>query len=359
MRRFGWVLLVGSLGLRAQTVVSVPVPLLPQGFGEWKAAGKADAPTPAWSLVNVDKNALEECGPRRSQTADYALGGRRLHVEAVEFNDATGAYSAFTLALRPGLKVDKAIGAATATGSSGVLFETGSSIALAYPATAADVPELKKLADAMPKLSGPKSQQPLLPTFFPAKGLVQGSLRYVVGPQSYSMIGGTLDARNLGWEKSAEAAVAEYADKRGKETLTLLLYPTPQIAAEHTHALETQTAIKTRREGEMVMVASGTFSAADAQAMIDGVHLRSEVSFDKAMPPVFETEVKKTYSLLTSILVFCGVGTLASVLLGLFLGGGRALIRVMRGKDAATDAEFLSLHLEPQNPRPKFDPPTP
>jgi hypothetical protein len=357
MRRFGWVVLVGCLGLRAQTVVSVPVPLLPQSFGEWKAAAKSEAATPAWSLVNVDKNALEECGPQRSQTADYALGARRLHVEAVEFNDATGAYSAFTLALRPGLKVGKEIAAATAVGDGGVLFETGSSIALAYPATAADVSELKKLADAMPKVSGPRSQQPLLPTFLPAKGLVSGSLRYVVGPQSYSAIGGTLDAGKLGWEKSAEAAVAEYADRRGKETLTLLLYPTPQIAAEHTRALETQTGIKTRREGEMVMVAAGTFGADDAQTMIDGVHLRSEVTFDKAMPPVFETEVKKTYSLLSSILVFCGVGTLASVLLGLFLGGGRALFRVMRGKDAATDAEFLSLHLEPQNPRPKFDPP--
>jgi len=44
-------------------------------------------------------------------------------------------------------------------------------------------------------------------------------------------------------------------------------------------------------------------------------------------------------------------------LLGVFLGGGRALIRKMQGKDAATDAEFLSLHLDNQNPRPKFDPP--
>jgi hypothetical protein len=358
MRRFGWVVLVGCLGLRAQTVVSVPVPLLPQNFGGWyQFGGPVGRTTPGFSLVNVDKNALEECGPQRSQTKDYTTGGRWLHVEAVEFNDATGAYGAFTLALRPGLKVDKEIGTATAVGDGGVLFETGSSIALAYPATAADVPELKKLADAMPKVSGPRSQPPLLPTFVPAKGLVQGSVRYAVGPQSYSAIGGTLDAGKLGWEKSAEAATAEYADRRGKETLTLLLYPTPQIAAEHTRALEAQTGIKTRREGELVMVAAGTFSAADAQGMIDGIHLRSEVTFDKAMPPVFETEVKKTYSLLTSILVFCGVGTLASVLLGLFLGGGRALFRVMRGKDAATDAEFLSLHLEPQNPRPKFDPP--
>ena len=63
-------------------------------------------------------------------------------------------------------------------------------------------------------------------------------------------------------------------------------------------------------------------------------------------------ETKKTFGLLANVIVFSGVLGLAAVLLGLFLGGGRALLRVLRGKSAATEAEFLSLHLEPQNPAP-------
>jgi hypothetical protein len=353
------VLLVGCLGLGAQTVVSVPVPLLPQNFGGWyQFGGPVGRTTPGFSLVNVDKNALEECGPQRSQTKDYTTGGRWLHVEAVEFKDATGAYSAFTLALHPGLKVGKEIGAATAVGGGGVLFETGSSIALAYPATVADVPELKKLSDAMPKVSGPRSQPPLLPTFFPAKGLVAGSLRYALGPASYAAMGGTLDAAKLGWEKSAEAAIADYSDKRGKETVTLLLYPTPQIAGDHLRAIEAQASgAKTRREGELVIVAMGSFSTDDAQTMMENIHLRNELSFDKPMPLEFHTELRKTFSLLQSIAILSGVGMLAAIVVGVFLGGGRALVRKMQGKDAATDAEFLSLHLANQNPPPKFDPP--
>jgi hypothetical protein len=375
MRRFGWVgavALVACLGWAgvvsaqtATTVVDLPVPLLPETFGAWKSATVSDGPRSEVSLANVNKDALEECGPQRSKTANYLWNDRGnvrdIRVEAVEFNDATGAYSAFTLALHPGMKLGEQIGSMTAVGDGAALFTSGSSLVMAYPVTAADVPDLNKLAAELPKVGGPRSQAPLLLTFFPTKGFVPGSLRYALGPVSYAAMGGTLEATKLGWEKSAEAAIAEYADKRGKETLTLLLYPTPQIAGEHTRAIQAQvgSAAKIRREGELVIVAAGTFGADDAQNMIENVHLRSEVTFDQGVPPSFESEVQKTYSLLTSIAIFCGVGMLAAVLLGGFLGGGRALVRKMQGKDAAADVEFLSLHLVNQNPPAKFDPPGP
>ncbi len=53
----------------------------------------------------------------------------------------------------------------------------------------------------------------------------------------------------------------------------------------------------------------------------------------------------KTYSLLTSIAVFCGLGALAAIVLGLFFGGGRAAIRVLQGKPAASEPEFLRIDL--------------
>jgi hypothetical protein len=373
MRCFGWVgavALVGCLAwggvVRAQKVTALvepQAPLLPQTFGVWRSATVSDGPRSDLSLANLSKDALEECAPQRSQTANYLWNDhgneRDIRVEAVEFNDATGAYSAFTLSLHPGMKVAKEVGSASGIGDGVVLFQVGSSLALIYPASAADVAELTRLASAMPKIGGPRGQPALLPTFFPSKGLVQDSIRYALGPASYSAEGGTLAATQLGWDKSAEAVTAQYADKRGKETLTLLLYPTPQIAGDHARLIETQvgSAAKVRREGELVIVATGTFSADDTQNMEENIHLRSQVTFDKTMPLDFQTEVHKTYSLLASIAVFCCVGGLAAVLLGVFLGGGRALVRKMQGKDAATDAEFLSLHLEPQNPRPKFDPP--
>ena len=103
--------------------------------------------------------------------------------------------------------------------------------------------------------------------------------------------------------------------------------------------------VKLRREGPLVLLTTGAWKPADAQAMVDGIHLRSEVTFDKPMPLEFHAEVQKTFSLLTSIAIFCGIGALAAVVLGLFFGGGRALIRVMQGKSAASEPEFLRIDL--------------
>jgi hypothetical protein len=63
------------------------------------------------------------------------------------------------------------------------------------------------------------------------------------------------------------------------------------------------------------------------------------------MPLEFHAEIQKTYSLLESIVLFCAVSAVAMVVLALFFGGGRALIRVMQGKPAATEPEFLHIDL--------------
>jgi len=360
-----------SLGLAAAAqksiAVSVPAtPLLPESFGEWKPAAAPAAPY-AYLLANINKAALEEDGQLRSAVSDYARNGRSIHVEAIQFGDRTGAVSAFTLAERPEMKPGRELGAANAVGvvapgDSAVLFTAGSTVVLVSGASAEDVASLKPLAEGLPKITGNKGVAPLLPTLVTAKGLVPGSLRYALGPATYQAQGGVLPAQSLGWEKSAEAVTAQYDDRRGKETVTLLLYPTPMIAGSFTRAIQDSltrmgpsfATARVRREGEMVILASGSYSAEDAQRMVDGVHLKQEVSFDKDVQPVFHTEVQKTASLLTSIMVLSGVLMGAAVLLGLFLGVGRAWIRVLRGKPAAVEVEFLSLHLAPQNKPPQF-----
>jgi hypothetical protein len=112
---------------------------------------------------------------------------------------------------------------------------------------------------------------------------------------------------------------------------------------------------RVRREQELVMVASGALPATEASAMLANVHMHQEVAIDRYMPPVFHAEVQKTFSLLTNIAILSGVLMGAAVLLGLFLGGGRALIRVLQGKPAAVEPEFLSLHLAPQNAVPHWE----
>lgn len=360
--------LVAGAGAQAVTLQEPEAPLLPASFGEWKTA-TAPGEAPAYSLARADKDALEECGPQRSAVMDYSAedhGGEvRLHVEAIQFGDRTGAVSAFTLMEQPGMQPGKELGAAEAVGNGAVLFTAGSTVVLVTGGSGNryEVASLKPLALSLPKVPGNKGVAPLLPTLVPAAGYVPASLRYALGPVTYAAEGGVLPTRSVGWEKNVEAVTAQYADKRGKETLTLLLYPTPAIAGSFAKAIKDETAgmgsgfaeARVRREGPLVMLASGSFSGDEAQRMIENVHMQEIVATDGDMHPLFRTEAVKTYSLLANIAILSGVMMVAAVLLGLFLGVGRAWFRVLRGKPAAVEVEFLSLHLAPQNKAPEFE----
>ena len=56
----------------------------------------------------------------------------------------------------------------------------------------------------------------------------------------------------------------------------------------------------------------------------------------------------KTSRFLMGIATLVIIGCSAAILLGFFLGGGRALYRVARGKPVSSvyDVEFIRLHLE-------------
>ena len=162
------------------------------------------------------------------------------------------------------------------------------------------------------------------------------------------------------WSISAvmpEAVTAQYTARDGKGTLTLLEYPTPQIAIARAKAIDEQlkqgavtggnaTALGVHRSGPLVAITSGNFSTNEAQALLANVKYEAEVTWNH--PEGYVSEVKKTARLLLGILYLTGILGTASILLGLFLGGGRALLRRLRGKPVSTlnDDYFISLKLD-------------
>jgi hypothetical protein len=348
---------VSLYGQDAQTTLVIPAaPLLPAKFGPWQIEGAAcsDCLHPDEPVASV----LKESGLIRSsqQTFVQPNSAETLKLEAYQFVDATGAFSAFTFLRGPAMRdlpADKRIGKGTATTGGGeYLVLSGTTVvrATANRARPGIVDELREMATTLPKVGGPKGLSPLLPTYLPEKGLQSDSVRYALGPVGFQAMGGVVPGEIVGFDKAAEVVMAKYT---GKGLLTLVLYPTPQIAGEHGRAIEAEMnrqgsaagTVKMRREGPLVLMTTGAWGAAEAKAMVEGIHLRNELTWNKQMPLEFHAEVQKTYSLLTSIAVFCGVGALAAVILGLFLGGGRAAIRLLQGKPAATEPEFLRIDL--------------
>jgi hypothetical protein len=356
---------VSMYGQGAQTtLVEPPSPLLPAKFGPWQMEGAAPPCSDCFHPDGTVGTVLKENGLIRASQQTYRQpnGVETLKLEAFQFVDATGAYSAFTYLRGPAMKnlpEDKRIGKGTAsTGAGEYLVLSGTTVvrATASKARPTTVEELREMAVTLPKVGGPKGLSPLLPTYLPEKGLQADSVRYALGPVGFQAMGGVVPGQIVGFDKAAEVVMAKYTDKG---MLTLVLYPTPQIAGEHGRAIEAEMnrqgsaagTVKMRREGTMVLLTTGAWGAAEAKAMVDGIHLRNELTWNKQMPLEFHAEVQKTYSLLTSIAVFCGVGALAAVILGLFLGGGRAAIRVLQGKPAATEPEFLRIDLSGQAAR--------
>lgn len=339
-------------------LVEPPAPLLPAKFGPWQTEGAAPACSDCGQPEGQTAAVLKEDGLTRDSEMTYQRSNKTgsLMVSAYQFVDASGASSAFTFLRRPEsrlvmVKADK-IGAAMAASGADYIFLSGATVVVAdaSKAGAPVVNDLRGLETTLPKIGGPKAQLPLLPTLLPTKGLDLETLRYALGPVGYQAMGGVLPPGIVGFDKSAEAVMAKY---KGQGMLTLLLYPTPQIAANHGREIVAEMnrqgaaagTVKLRREGPLVAMTTGAWGPDVAQKMVEGVHMQAILTIDKTPPPEFRTEVRKTVSLLTSIAILSGLLALAAIILGLFLGFGRAAIRVMQGKPAATEPEFLRIDL--------------
>jgi hypothetical protein len=391
--RFGmlWVGLGGVLAFGqgapgaapATTVVLPPAPLLPQHVWGLNAGNivveNAGAPEPlgqfwcealkgaAETLAASCAGAGKEDGLRRLEVGEYTDPRRKVEIWAFEFEDATDAFSAYTLfrTTMHGVRVSGAearlrkAGNEMSVDADGTLVWAGTAVMRIVNGKggAASTEEIIALTAGLPKEAGRRGVVPLLPSEIPVNGLDIASVRYAVGPAGYSAMGGVLPVDILGWDKSAEVAIANY---RGKGTLTLLQYPTPQIAGERGRAIQDAVnaeqgkygagspkygTVAMRRVGPLVGVTTGAWTVAQAKAMLAEVHLNEDLTFDKKLPLEFHAEIRKTATLLENIAIFSGILIVSAILLGLFLGGARAGIRKLQGKPAHSEPEFLTISL--------------
>lgn len=361
LRVFGAALLLLTPAALPQTVTHLtlpPKPLLPSSFAGWTAAAPPSTGTTPDTADQPNAGVLKEYGLKDYATADYARGGRHLSVRARRFNDATGAYGAFTFFRHPGMRAED-IGSEAASSGNEVLFWTGSTVVDALLENAASVTNsdratLKQLAALIPPAPGSEGIAPGLPHYLPSEGLDAGSVRYAIGPVAYARTGGVLPPALIDFTREPETVTAQY--NSGKGTLTVLEYPTPQIAIARAKAIadtindqqkqgSSTRGSSVRRSGPLVAIASGSFSLDEAKKLLEKVKYDAEVTVDH--PEGYVSEVRKTARLLLGIIYLTGILGGSSILVGLFLGGGRALVRRLRGKPVSSlnDEDFITLKL--------------
>ena len=314
----------------AVTLVEPPGPLMPKQFGAWQQQPDSAA---AAGPDSAAKDVLLEDGLYRYAASTYKRdsSAETIDIKAYQFGDTTGAFSAFTYLRSPEDRPVAGVTLGTSAVQKGdsILIWSGPDVITGEFHGGRRFADLADLVAILPKATGAKALSPLLPTMLPTKGLESESLKYSLGSAGYEAMGGVLPASVIGFDKSAEVASAKYA---GRGTLTMLLYPTPQIAGDHGRQIEEEMnkevstgrsfgTVKLRREGPLVLLTTGAWTPAEAQAIVEGTHLRDQLSWNKPLPLEFHAEVQKTASLLLSIAELSGALMLAAVVLGLFFGG--------------------------------------
>lgn len=356
----------------APTASSQAGAILPEAFAGWQIAGTPVESASPQLADDGDAAVLTEYGFSRFESASYRREQDTLAVKAIQFGDATGAFGAFTFYRRPGMVPEK-IGHDAVFDGTRVLFWSGTVLVDAKfsritPMSAA---ELRDLASQLPPPVGNQGTLPTLPDYLPKSHLEPTTLQYAIGPQAYRLSGGVLPPSLVDFGRSAEVVTAQYNALSGTGTLTIIDYPTPDIAIDREHAVRAYfashgvlpgqaqnawtpaladsnpAAILCRRSGPLLIVTSGGFSAGSANQVLQQVHY--EVNLTASSSKHYVPDTVQVAQLILGIAVLVGIFALIAIVAAVSLGGGRVAWRRFRSKTGAPEtdpAEFIRLNLK-------------
>ena len=143
--------------------------------------------------------------------------------------------------------------------------------------------ELRELAGLLPQAKGNAANLPNLPSYLPKNGAVENSAKYILGPRALVAAQSPLTAEQVDFSHDPEVLTQVYEFADGPATLTLIAYPTPQIAAERFRTLQgaESNSLRVRRSGPLVAVVTGTLSG-DAKDMLNSVNYEAQVTWNEA-----------------------------------------------------------------------------
>ncbi len=112
---------------------------------------------------------------------------------------------------------------------------------------------------------------PNLPGYLPEKNLVRNSERYITGIESLGRFEPRIPPMLVGFEDGAEAVTAAFMSPAGEVSLTILDYPTPQIARQRMAAFEGRQGWAVKRSGTLIAVIPQQVDAKAAASVLNNV----------------------------------------------------------------------------------------
>ena len=325
--------------------------VLPRTFDGWQLTSSSikTGSDPA-ALDPADAAVLKEYGFAGFEVAGYTRYGRTMQVKAARFNDTSGAYGAFTYYLQPQMQKED-IGDKGASNNKRILFYRGNILvdASLEQLTAMSAEDLRALSAALPKPTAATSALPTLPGELPKQSLIPETARYILGPVALARLGVPLPNALVDFSMSPEVEFAQYHSSNGDASLTLVSYPTPQIAIERLKAMQSAGLPGTfyfRRSGPLVAAVSGNIPQSEAESLLASVNYDADVTWNQPTKPNPKDD---PYSLALSMVVLIVFILGVALIFGFAFGGIRLVTKKLfpnRVFDRPEDVEIIQLNLK-------------
>jgi hypothetical protein len=347
-----WLIVLAPLC--SATGTATPPAILPPAFGGWRLAKAANTSSDPASADPTNAGLLKEYGFTDFEGGTYTRDdGREVTIKAARFQDASGAYGAFTFYKTPQMLNEK-IGDQGASLNERVVFYRGNILvdAVFQRLSAMSAAELRELALALPRPGGSTANLPGLPVYLPKESYIKNTAKYVVGPIALEATAAPLPAKYVDFNKGAEVVLGKYDLSGSRATLMLISYPTPQIAATQLKQIESaqqahelDSIVTAKRTGPILVLASGAISAGDAKSLLADVNYDADVTWNEN---TYFTRRDNAANLIVGVILLAAIVCGLSIVAGIAFGGFRlAIKRLLPGKvfDRPEEIEFISLHL--------------
>ena len=284
-------------------------------------------------------------------------------MRALRFDDLSGAYGAYTFYRGIGWPREE-IGTGAASDNNRVLFWRGNIMVDATLLPCRPHVRLGTARTGQPASRAARApgaaRRPFWPFCHRIRSIKQ-TTHYALGPAGYAGSGGVLPPDLVGFDRGAEAVTANYSLRPARprspssttprrrwpqrmeprSATTFKAGSKAQPALPKPLADSDQASLEVRRSGPLVAIVSGDAIPDESHKLLESVHYEADLV---SIPQPDESEVAKTGQLLLGIADLVMIGSAAAILLGFFLGGGRALYRMARGKPISSvyEAEFIS-----------------
>ena len=346
-------LLVTSASASAQQI-------LPHSFAGWSQTGDqvfgaSSVPNAANSEANA-ASAAAEYGFTGGEHATYTQGAESLDVTLYRMKDPTGAYGEYSYQRGPGMQRADLTEHSSIAPDRALVLAGNLVVDIQGKNLNARNADLKALVSDVSQ----HAQEGPLPTLWqdlPQKNLVEGTDRYVLGPQTLNQLfpGGL--GESIGFSRGAEAELAQYHLGGRNATLLIVDFPTPQMAVHMLGDIKTKYNVNGSQPGSsapplyavrsltLLAVVAGAPSQSQADALLAQVQSGAVLTWDE---PTFQFKEPSIEMMVVGAIEGTGVICLFALVAGLAFGGVRLLVkRSMPGKifDRTSYVEVLQMGL--------------